>query len=233
MQVKLKVRRYDPEAGDGPQNARYSTYEIDVPEHATILDSLIQVRDFEDASLALRCSCRSAICGSCSMRINGRARLACKTKTADMAKQSEEITVEPMGNMPVVKDLVADMDSFWSKVRQIRPWLQPVGPKPEREYLATNAAMMDLARTMNCIYCGACVSDCTVLEVDKSFIAPAALAKAYRFVGDPRDGMTVERLREYSQHSVSGTAHAATCASKCARRASRPWIASWSCVRPP
>ncbi len=197
MQVTLKVKRFDPETGAPPAFAEYS---IDVPEHATVLDSLLQVRDYEDGSLALRCSCRSAICGSCSMRINGRARLACKTKVIDMARDGEPVVVEPMGNMPVIKDLVVDMESFWSKVRQIKPWLQPVGPKPEREYLVAHEAMMDLSKVMNCILCGACVSDCTVLEVDKSFIAPAALAKAYRFVGDPRDGMQLERLREYSQY---------------------------------
>ncbi len=193
MQVKLKVKRYDRDAGDAA--SRHSEYAIDVPEYATVLDALIEVRDYEDGSLALRYSCRSAICGSCGMRINKRARLACKTKVVDLVKEEgQEILVEPMGNMPVIKDLVTDMELYWSKVRQVTPWLQPTGPEPEREYLVSSEAMLDLARTMNCIHCGACVSDCTVLEVDKSFIAPAALAKAYRFVGDPRDGHTKDRL---------------------------------------
>ncbi|OGO52773.1 MAG: hypothetical protein A2148_05150 [Chloroflexi bacterium RBG_16_68_14] len=200
MQVHLKVKRYDPEAGD--EAPRYSHYSIDVPEYATVLDSLLQVRDYEDGTLALRYSCRSSICGSCALRINGRAYLACKTKALDMMRDGEEIVVEPMGNMPVIKDLVVDMAPFWSKVQQIGPWLQPTGPEPAREFLVSHAAMMDLAKTMNCVWCGACVSDCTVLEVDKSFIAPAALAKAYRFVGDPRDGMSKERLEELS--SVAG-----------------------------
>ncbi len=199
MQVHLKVKRYDPEAGD--EASRYSQYSIDVPEYATVLDSLLEVRDYKDGSLALRYSCRSSICGSCALRINGQARLACKTKALDMVRDSEEIVVEPMGNMPVIKDLVVDMESFWSKVHQITPWLRPVGPEPEREYLVPHEAMLDLAKTMNCIWCGACVSDCTVLEVDKSFIAPAALAKAYRFVGDPRDGTSKERLEALSQYS--------------------------------
>jgi succinate dehydrogenase / fumarate reductase iron-sulfur subunit len=199
MQINLKVKRFDPAAGDG---ARFQSYAVDMPEHATVLDSLIQVREFVDGTLALRCSCRSAICGSCGMRIDGKARLACKTKAADLLKDaSHEITVEPMGNMPVIKDLVTDMAVHWDKVRQVVPWLQPTGPLPEREYLVANEAMQDLAHTMNCIMCGACVSDCTVLEVDKNFIAPAALAKAYRFVGDPRDGRQKERLEAYSEYS--------------------------------
>jgi len=196
MRLRLKVQRYDP-AGD--QAPRYSDYSIDVPEHATVLDSLLEVRDYEDGTLALRYSCRSAICGSCAMRVDKKACLACKTKVADLVKgEDHEILVEPMGNFPVIKDLVTDMTAYWAKMRQVTPWLQPVGPEPEREFLVPNEAMMDLARTMNCIHCGACVSACTVLEVDKGFIAPAALAKAYRFVGDPRDGLSKDRLKYLS-----------------------------------
>jgi len=196
MQINLKVRRFDPDVSDGARDQRYS---VDMPENATVLDALIQVREYEDGTLALRCSCRSAICGSCAMRIDHQARLACKTKVVDLVKkEGDEITVEPMGNMPVLKDLVTDMDVHWSRVRRVEPWLQPTGPAPEREYLVPNEAMLDLAGAMNCIHCGACVSDCPVLEIDKNFIAPAALAKAYRFAGDPRDGMTKERLHELS-----------------------------------
>ncbi len=184
MQINLKVKRFDPDAGDG---ARYQQYSVDMPEHVTVLDALIQVREYVDGTLALRCSCRSAICGSCAMRIDHKARLACKTKVVDLQREGHEILVEPMGNMPVVKDLVTDMEVHWSRVRQVTPWLQPTGPEPEREYLVANEAMLDLSHVMNCIHCGACVSDCPVLEIDKSFIAPAALAKAYRFVGDPRE----------------------------------------------
>ncbi|HXH22902.1 MAG TPA: succinate dehydrogenase iron-sulfur subunit [Dehalococcoidia bacterium] len=198
MEVKLKVLRYDPESGKEPEYRRYT---VDMPESATVLDSLIEVREFHDGTLSLRCSCRSAICGSCAMRINGRARLACKTQVSSVAEDGEEIVVEPAGNMPTIKDLVVDMAPFWDKIRAVKPWLQPSGPPPEREYLAPPQAMIELAEVMNCIMCGACVSDCTVLEVDKSFLAPAALAKAWRFVHDPRDGNTAARLRELSEPS--------------------------------
>lgn len=196
MEITLKIKRYNPESGEGE---RHQQYTIDMPEHVTVLDALIQVREYVDGTLALRCSCRSAICGSCAMRIDKQARLACKIKVVDLVKEEgQEILIEPMGNMPVIKDLVTDMAVHWDKVRQIEPWLQPTGPEPEREYLVPNEAMLDLAGVMNCIHCGACVSDCPVLEIDTKFIAPAALAKAYRFVGDPRDGMTKDRLATLS-----------------------------------
>ncbi|MBF6599213.1 MAG: succinate dehydrogenase iron-sulfur subunit [Dehalococcoidia bacterium] len=199
MKVKLKVRRTDPEHGA----AGYSQYAIDMPESSTLLDALIQVREYEDGTLALRCSCRSAICGSCSMRVDRRARLACRAKiiTVTGGDEEHEILVEPMTNMPVIKDLIVDQELFFSKIRQVDPYLQPLGPVPEREYRVPNEAMIDLTHTMNCIMCGACVSDCTVLEVDKNFIAPAALAKAYRFAADPRDGHTHERLEKLSEYS--------------------------------
>jgi succinate dehydrogenase / fumarate reductase iron-sulfur subunit len=110
------------------------------------------------------------------------------------------MVVEPMGNMPVIKDLVTDMELFWSKMRQVDPYIQPSESEPEGEYLVPNESMLDLTHTMNCIMCGACVSDCTVLEVDKNFIAPAALAKAYRVAGDPRDSKQQERLEKYSEY---------------------------------
>ena len=91
------------------------------------------------------------------------------------------------------------MSSFWDKIRQIQPWLQPTGPKPEAEYLAPADAMSHLSGVMTCIMCGVCVSDCTVLEVDSRFVGPAALAKAYRFVADPRDAQKKQRLETLNQ----------------------------------
>jgi succinate dehydrogenase / fumarate reductase, iron-sulfur subunit len=204
MEARLRVRRFDPESNDGP---RYQSYALEVPHYATVLDTLLQIRDEVDGSLALRCSCRSAICGSCAMRINGQARLACKTKAASLAADGEEIVVEPLGNMPVIKDLVADMDSFWQKVRAVEPWLQPKGPPPEREYLVAHEVMRPLADVAGCITCGACVSDCAVLETElglgkpseQTFLGPAALAKGYRFVADPRDAADGDRLLALSR----------------------------------
>jgi succinate dehydrogenase / fumarate reductase, iron-sulfur subunit len=198
MEVKLKVRRFDPEGSGEPG---YQQYTVEMPENATVLDTLIEVREYHDGTLSLRCSCRSAICGSCAMRINGKARLACKTQVGSLARDGDEIVVEPAGNMPVIKDLVVDMAPFWSKVRAVDPWLKPEGPPPEREYLVPNESMAALGEVMNCIMCGACVSDCTSMEVDQSFLGPAALAKAYRFVGDPRDASPAARLRSYSEPS--------------------------------
>jgi succinate dehydrogenase / fumarate reductase iron-sulfur subunit len=197
MRVTLQVKRFNPEAED--PKPHYQDYALEVEEHFTVLDALIKVREEMDESLALRCSCRASICGSCAMRVNGHARLACNTKLLSVMGPEGTLRVEPAGNLPVIKDLVVDMEPFWDKIQAVQPWLQPQGPEPEAEYIASNADMQHLTGVMGCIMCGACVSDCTVLEVDSSFLGPAALAKAYRFVADPRDDADQARLTLYNQ----------------------------------
>ena len=198
MEVTFSVKRFNPD--EGSQSSRFQTYTLDMDDSATVLDGLIRIREEIDGTLTLRCSCRSAICGSCGMRINGQAGLACNTKVIDVMRDDSPITVEPMGNMTVLKDLVTDMAIHWDKVLAIEPWLQNSGPEPEAEYIAPNEDMVHLAGVMSCIMCGACVSDCTTLEVDKNFVGPAALAKSYRFVADPRDDADNSRLGSLNEY---------------------------------
>jgi succinate dehydrogenase / fumarate reductase iron-sulfur subunit len=216
----LKIRRFDPESGEA---AHYRDYGVELDPERSVLDGILQVRDREDGSLAIRCSCRAAICGSCGVRINGKSRLACNTRIGDVAREAAEanggaIVVEPMGNMPVVKDLIVDMDAVhWKKIQRIVPWLLPEGPPPEREYIVPAEAMIDVTQAMACIQCGVCVSACLSLEVDPEFVGPAALAKAYRFVGDPRDGETEERLRDLAEdpHGIYDCTHCFACVEVC------------------
>jgi len=221
MQITLNVRRFNPEDQRG---VHWQAYEMDVPEHFTVLDALMQVREEIDGTLGMRCSCRSAICGSCAMRINGHAKLACKTRIIALGGEGQEIIVEPAGNMPVIKDLIADMTPFWDKIRAVEPYLQTDNPPPPREYRVPDEAMEHLTGVMACIMCGACVSDCTVLEAElklgkpynETFLAPAALAKAYRFVGDPRDEHQKERLEKLSEpHGIYDCTHCYECVEVC------------------
>ena len=197
MDTTLRIRRFNPEQ-DHPLPF-YQEYVVELESSDSVLDGLIKVRESLDDSLALRCSCRGAICGSCGMRINGQSALACKTKVISVAPHGGTIDVEPMNNMPVIKDLVTDMSHFWNKIRQVTPWLQPQGAPPQSEFLAPAEDMKHLSGVMTCIMCGVCVSDCTVLEIDSKFVGPAALAKAYRFVADPRDASTKQRLTTLNQ----------------------------------
>ena len=123
-----------------------------------------------------------------------------------------------MGNMPVLKDLIVDMDAVhWKKIQRVTPWLVNKEPIPEREYIVPAANMVDVTQTMACIQCGACVSDCLSMEVDPLFIGPAALAKAYRFAGDPRDAQHYERLKDLAEdpHGIYDCTHCFKCIEAC------------------
>jgi len=303
----IKVRRYQPEAeGETPRTAYWESFDVDLDPTLSVLDGLLQARNDLDGTLAVRCSCRAAICGSCGVKVNGQSTLACKTQLGHAAAESTRIarteasgdigregeavqretdvesalgaessvhdlpssstqrsgqtgreaedlpgsdlstpssggsgreaehspgsdpreaedlpgviTVEPMGNMPVIKDLVVDMEStHWEKYRRVTPWLMPSGPPPKREYIVPPEAMVDVTQAVACIQCGACVSACLSMEADPGFIGPAALAKAYRFVGDPRDGQTTERLYDLANdpQGIYDCTHCFACIEAC------------------
>lgn len=218
----LQVRRYQPESGEGPY---WQRYDVDLDPTLSVLDGLLQIRDRQDGTLVVRCSCRAAICGSCGVKVNGESTLACKTRLSDAHEYAnrrnggeEPIVVEPMGNMRVIKDLVTDMEeTHWTKIRRVTPWLLPEGDPPEREYVVPPESMIDVTQSMACIQCGACVSACLSMEADPEFIGPAALAKAYRFVGDPRDAQHEERLYDLAQdpHGIYDCTHCFGCIDAC------------------
>ena len=225
----LRIRRYDPQAGEAPH---WDTHTVDLGETQSVLDAILKIKDDTDGSIGIRCSCQQAICGSCGVRMNGKPGLACNTHLEEAARrghgtgwnppeegqQNTVITVEPMGNMPVIRDLIVDMDAVhWKKVRRVTPWLINKEPVPEREYVVPHENMVDVTQSMACIQCGACVSDCLAMEVDPLFVGPAALAKAYRFVGDPRDAQHKERLTDLSEdpHGIYDCTHCFNCIDAC------------------
>jgi succinate dehydrogenase / fumarate reductase iron-sulfur subunit len=214
---KLRLRRFDPESGQAPY---WDEHEVELEGHRSVLEGILQAKDRFDGSIGIRCSCRQAICGSCGVRINGEPALACHTHLDEALSRASDgvIEIEPMGNMPVIKDLVVDMDAVhWKKVQRVTPWLIAKQPVPEREYLVDRESMVDVTQSMACIQCGACVSDCLSMEVDPEFIGPAALAKAYRFVGDPRDDARHVRLNDLSQdpHGIYDCTHCFKCVQAC------------------
>ncbi len=225
----LRIRRFDPQSGEA---AYWDEHTVDMPETQSILDALLKIRDDVDGSVGIRCSCQQAICGSCGVRMNGKPGLACNTHLGEAAERGhgtgwnppEEgqrntiIEVEPMGNMPVIRDLIVDMDAVhWKKIQRVTPWLINKEPVPEREYIVPHENMVDVTQTMACIQCGACVSDCLSMEIDPLFAGPAALAKAYRFVGDPRDAEHHERLLDLSEdpHGIYDCTHCFNCIDAC------------------
>jgi succinate dehydrogenase / fumarate reductase iron-sulfur subunit len=136
----------------------------------------------------------------------------------EIAESGHVPVISAMGNLPIVKDLVVDMDPFWQKFRAMRPWLEPGYEEPPdgKEFLASQQAMNTINKESLCINCGCCVSECNAMEADPEFLGPQALAKGMRFVGDPRDRHVVERLERYnSEHGIWECTRCYFCQQRC------------------
>jgi succinate dehydrogenase / fumarate reductase iron-sulfur subunit len=213
VQVALKIWRYDSSTGE----RALKEYEVDAPEWVTLLDVLDLIKDRVDGTLSYRKSCRMMICGSCGMRMDGAAVLACKTRMLPIVEEGRIPTISAMGNMPILKDLVVDMAPFWSKIRAMKPWLQPgYDEVREKERIVSQQQMNVIHKEALCIMCGCCVSECNSMEADPDFLGPAALAKGFRFVGDARDRAAVDRLEDYnSEHGIWDCTRCYFCNERC------------------
>jgi len=194
ISAPFDIYRYRPGQDAAP---RYQRYTLEVAPHTPVLTALLKIRAEVDPSLGLRYSCRSAICGSCAMQINSKSRLACETHIGPEVERHGRVVVEPMRNQPVLRDLVVDQAPFWREYDRIEPHLKldPRRPMPEGRATSMTPAQVDrFKETPRCIACAACYSACPAVEADPAFPGPMALAKLYRFVVDPRDTATQDRL---------------------------------------
>jgi succinate dehydrogenase / fumarate reductase iron-sulfur subunit len=213
VNVPLKIWRFDPESGE----RALREYEVDAPEWVTLLDVLDLIKDKHDGTLAYRKSCRMMICGSCGMRMDGRAVLACKERMKPIVDSGHVPVISAMGNMPIVKDLVVDMNPFWGKIRAVKPWLDPgYDEVAEKERIVSQQQMNVIHKEALCIMCGCCVSECNSMESDPEFLGPAALAKGFRFVGDARDNDDVPRLNALNEeHGIWDCTRCYFCNERC------------------
>ena len=188
---RFRVYRYDPDSGDNP---RLDTYQVDTGACAPmVLDALFKIKDEMDSSLTFRRSCREGICGSCAMNINGENTLACTRPWADIRG---DVKVYPLPHLPVVKDLVPDMTTFYAQYASIKPWLQTRTPAPpDRERLQSKADQQRIDSPAACILCACCSTACpSYWWNSERFLGPAILLQAYRWLADSRDEATGERL---------------------------------------
>ena len=191
MDVTFRIFRYDPETR--PESG-YDTFTLqNVSKTDAILDLLHRVKWEQDGSLAFRRSCAHGICGSCGMSINNRNMLACSVLLQDL-NYRKPIKVDPLPGMPLLKDLAVDMTQFYEKYRAVRPYLISNEPPPQKERLQSNEDAEMLFEAAKCILCGCCTSSCPSTWTDGTYLGPAALLKAYRFIFDTRDEGADERL---------------------------------------
>jgi succinate dehydrogenase / fumarate reductase, iron-sulfur subunit len=197
MDVQLRIMRFNPETDSEPH---LEDYTVQAEPMDRLLDCLHFVKWREDSSLALRRSCAHGICGSDAMVVNGVNRLACKELVKDL---EQPITVEPIRGLPVIRDLVVDMEPFFEGYRAVKPWLitRPDEHEPERERIQSQAERERFDDTTKCILCAACTTSCPIFWADGGYVGPAAIVNAHRFIFDSRDGGGNERLRILSERA--------------------------------
>jgi succinate dehydrogenase / fumarate reductase, iron-sulfur subunit len=210
--MKIKVFRYH----EGMSSPHYDTFDLKSTQGLTVLGALFQFQQQFDDSIAFHYSCRGAVCGTCAMLINKVPRLACRTQVESLLKgelkiplskypaieetiewdPENEVLIEPLPHLPVIKDLIVDMDKFFNFYKFVEPIFKPSDPNPEKERLMDQEAVKELELYTNCILCGACFGSCPVDGNNQEYLGPAALAKLYRFYIDPREenkGIRLER----------------------------------------
>ncbi len=193
MRYTFRILRFDPVEDECPYFEDF-LYETD--EKKSLLEALMDIRNDQDPTLSFRYSCREAVCGSCGMVINGKFDLACRTMVELLG--SPLIVIEPLPNLEIQKDLIVDMEPFWKALREVEPYLFSADEKPESGHRVEDRVMEKIDQFANCIMCGCCYSACPVVRRDERYLGPAALAKLYRFVRDPRDKRGFSRWSKVS-----------------------------------
>jgi succinate dehydrogenase/fumarate reductase iron-sulfur protein len=188
--VEVTVMRFDPHDDEQP---RYQKFQIEAKKNMTVLDSLFLIVEDQDPTLSFRCACRLGMCGSCGMVINGRGRLACRTKIEHLG---DEILVQPMSNMDVIKDLAVNMENFFKNWEKVKPYFVPKEDTDEFSVIPPASGRREIIdENQDCITCGLCFQSCNTVSMrEGEFIGPAALNRAYNLIADERDGARDERM---------------------------------------
>jgi succinate dehydrogenase / fumarate reductase iron-sulfur subunit len=214
-QIKFRVQRYDPENGGKPH---FQEFEVPCSKGMTVLDGLIYIKENLDSTLAFRTSCRMAICGSCGMLVNNYPHLACHSQIEEFC--SEKLTVKPLPNLPIIKDLVIDLMPFFEVHKAIKPWVIRSDfeemENPTTEFCQSHQAFESFLQFTYCVKCGICVSACPTSASDKLFHGPQALAQCYRYCADNRDDGEPERFPVVgTDHGVWHCHLAGACSESC------------------
>ena len=182
-----------------------------------LLEALLLIQDEQDGTLSFRYSCRGAVCGSCAVKVNGRAVLACRTRVEDFL--AKPAFVEPLSYFPVLRDLIVDLSAFFDHYREIEPFLHRKTVPSGLEYFMDEGKRKEIDPYINCILCGICLGVCPAFERDRRYLGPAILAKAYRFLIDPRDDRSKGILKQVdSQTGVWGCNTVFNCVKFCPKQ---------------
>ena len=212
--ITLRISKFNPK---NDSSSKFVEFKVPVQKWTTVLDTILSVKQYLDPSIAVRYSCRQASCGSCGMKINGKPALACYTKISEL--NSNIVTVEPMNNFPILRDLAVDMTQMFSTHKKLKPYIirdDSEVTNDTKEFLQTPKEVEDYLQFSYCIKCGLCNSACPTMATDSSFIGPQALAQAYRYIADNRDKGKKERLKIIDDsHGIWRCHFAGSCSQVC------------------
>jgi len=214
-QITLKVQRYNPEQDSTPH---FQEFLVPVSRGTTVLEGLLYIKENLDSTLTFRTSCRMAICGSCGMLINNYPHLACHTQIEEF--RSDTLTIKPLPNLPILKDLVTDLIPFFNIHKSIKPYTirheTEEMENPTAEFTQTPQELETFLQFTYCVKCGICISACPTSASDKLFLGPQALAQCYRYCADNRDEGWQERfLLVDTDHGVWHCHLAGACSEAC------------------
>ena len=197
--ITLEIFRYHPETDDEP---RFQNFDVPYQEDWVILDALNWIKDNVDGTLTHRWSCRMGVCGSCGMMVDGVPRLTCAAFLQEYYPRS--VTIEPLANFPVVRDLVVDMEDFMAKLKKAKPWIIRKEEKPLSEggYRQSPAELAKYKQYSMCINCMLCYAACPVVGLEPDFLGPAAIALGQRYNMDSRDQGREERQDIIAGHEA-------------------------------
>ena len=214
--ITLRIKRSNPTINS---EEKFDEFIVPIESWTTVLDALLDVKSHLDHSIGIRYSCRQASCGSCGMKINGRPALACFTKISEL--DTDSITVEPMDNFPVVRDIAVNFTRLINNHKKIMPYVvskdSEITPgEGIKESLQTPDDVEKYIQFSSCIKCGLCNSACPTMAMDTSFVGPQALAQAYRYIADTRDKGKKTRLKIIDESHGIWRCHAAgSCSQVC------------------
>lgn len=215
IKYTVKIKRYDPDT----EKRYWQDFEVEVEDSLTVLELLMHIKDKIDPTLTFRAFCRSAICGSCAMIINGRAGLACKIQAKEKIKNGV-IRIEPLKHLPVIRDLVVDQEPAFDKFKKIKPYLvadKKVVPNNTKvESLVFPEEFEKYDKQTDCILCMACYGQCNALEGEEKYLGPFQLTKVFRFVMDTRDGLDIkERISLAENRGIWDCVQCQMCLAAC------------------
>lgn len=219
--VTFRVHRFNPQVDSKPY---FDDYTIKLEKGITVLRAINYIKEHVDPTLTFRAFCQAGICGSCAMRINNMSKLACTTQVwdeLDKAREPGVIKIEPLRNLPHIKDLVVEMDPLVGKMKKYSNWVDSTMPESNwgmKEFLVSEEEFLTYDKATDCILCASCVSECTILRAHKEYVSPAVLLKSYRMNADSRDSMHDQRLAGLVQdHGVWDCTHCYRCQETCVK----------------